>query len=415
MPATPGGLVLVADENSTLRAHLANALRISGYQSLEAATAAQARGMARAPISAAILAERLPDGAAAELVSSFRVPVIVVVAQERSELAQQAVNAGARGVIERSRAREQIVGVLRRVLTEARAGKTPAPEPVRPVADPGLPTQEPTTRMATASGEELALIAALRDELAFLRQASYFRILELEPEAGDDQVRAAGERFNRRWHPDRLRAPASQDMRAIAGEIYLLGQAAFEVLTDPARSAEYRRPPAPPAMAASPKVARLAAPPARTASPQPAGPRPAQRAKPAAESAARVVDPRPQRDINVDELFAGLGSELAGLEGLENQRLAVARAHLRDGRRTVARTVLDELLLVEPGNGPARALVHVVAALDGAIPQDEMARHIDQALQADASCPEALALQRQMAEMRAQGRRSLLRRILGRE
>src|SRR5262249_16376243 len=97
------------------------------------------------------------------------------------------------------------------------------------------------TRIApVASVEELELVEALKDERSFLQQATYYRVLEITPETNDLAIAEAFNRFASRWHPDRLSADASQEMGAIAGEIYLVGKAAYDILIDGKKRKQYK-------------------------------------------------------------------------------------------------------------------------------------------------------------------------------
>jgi DnaJ-class molecular chaperone len=108
------------------------------------------------------------------------------------------------------------------------------------VSTPSLAAGEAATRMVpTATAEQIKIIRALRDELAFLRQSTYFRVLEIENDASHEQISDAFQRFSNRWHPDRISADASQEMRAIAAEIYLVGKAAYDVLSNPRKRRVY--------------------------------------------------------------------------------------------------------------------------------------------------------------------------------
>lgn len=209
----PGDLVLVIEANSTARAQAAQALQKAGYQTLEAANLGQARPMSRAPIVAVVMGEKM---ATPEALGAFAVPIVVV----GKSL--------------------DISGVAAAVRDATAAPATPAWTPP-PVSTPQTFAPDAATRMApSATPEELDLIAALRDELGFLRQASFFRVLELEADASDLQIAEAFNHFSHRWHPDRLSADASQEMRAIAGEIYLVGKAAYDVLSDQRKRQAYQ-------------------------------------------------------------------------------------------------------------------------------------------------------------------------------
>jgi len=208
LAAEMGELVLVVESNSTTRARLTRALHESGYQTLVAAHLAQARSMARASIIAVVIGERL---ATPEVMSAFAVPIVVM----GRKLDAADVPAAVRQAIARRTA--------------------PAP-----VSTPSLAIGEAATRMTPqTTPAQRTLIAALREELAFLREATYFRVLEIESDADEEQITEAFQRFSKRWHPDRLSVDASQEMRAIASEIYLVGKAAYDVLSNPRKRRMY--------------------------------------------------------------------------------------------------------------------------------------------------------------------------------
>jgi CheY-like chemotaxis protein len=216
MPS-PGELVLVVESNSAARTQVVQALQKSGYQTLEAATLAQARPMARAPIVAVVLGEQL---ATREAKQAFSVPIVVM----GGELDAKAVVAPVRSA--------------------ARAAPAEPAWSPPPVSTPAFPSDAATRLAPSATPEELELIAALRDELTFLRQASFYRVLDLDSDASALEIAEAFNHFSNRWHPDCLSADASQEMRAIAGEIYLCGKSAYDVLSDSKKRDAYRsRPP----------------------------------------------------------------------------------------------------------------------------------------------------------------------------
>jgi hypothetical protein len=211
----PGDLVLVVEANSTARSQAAQALQKAGYQTLEAANLTQARAFSRAPIIAVVMGEKT---ATPEAMSTFSVPALVV-----------GINL-------------EISGIAAAIRKATAAPAAPAWAPP-PVSAPKSFSPDAATRLAPpASKAELELIAALRDELAFLRQASFFRVLGLSPEASDLAIAQAYNTFSARWHPDRLSTDASQEMRAIAAEIFLVGKAAFEVLGDRRKRQAYQPP-----------------------------------------------------------------------------------------------------------------------------------------------------------------------------
>src|SRR5437870_1180219 len=95
-------LVLVVDDNSTVRAKVIRALGRAHCQTLEAASIRQARAMLRAPLSAIVVAETLPDGTAVELLANLTIPSIILTSGQDSESAIRAVAFGARASVDRS-------------------------------------------------------------------------------------------------------------------------------------------------------------------------------------------------------------------------------------------------------------------------------------------------------------------------
>jgi CheY-like chemotaxis protein len=212
LAAEMGDSVLVVESNSTARAKVTQALHQAGYQTLVAAHLAQALSMARAPIVAVVIGERL---ATPEVMAAFSVPIVI--------MGRELDAAGVAAAVRTATARP------------AAPGWAPAP-----VSTPSLAVGEAATRLTPkATPEQRKVIAALREELAFFREATYFRVLEIETDASEEHISDAFQRFSNRWHPDRLSADASQEMRAIAGEIYLVGKAAYDVLSNPRKRRMY--------------------------------------------------------------------------------------------------------------------------------------------------------------------------------
>lgn len=66
----------------------------------------------------------------------------------------------------------------------------------------------------------------------------YYALLELEPTASTDEIRAAWRRFALRFHPDR-HVEGGDEKTSRAARIYRRGSEAFEVLTDPVQRSAY--------------------------------------------------------------------------------------------------------------------------------------------------------------------------------
>jgi len=311
------------------------------------------------------------------------------------------VLAGARTAVGRN-AVGQALGEALRLATAQRAsirsGVRAAAEPqeVPHPDDPSaaLPRTSPAGKLSAAQRE---LISALRAELAFLRRASLYRVLQLAEEATEPDIIVAFGQFAAKWHPDRIAPEASPEMRAIAGEVYELGRSAYEVLIDPVRRGRYL----PPAASQPPRSApRIAA--------GPSGLLPGP-AKTDDETIARIVD----------ALDAGAQAAVSPPVAVdlfeENQELAQARALIERGDHAAARRVLAEILSADEESAPARALVHVLAALEAQKNgrAEEASDEIERALVLDPTCAEALALKREREEAGATERRELLAQVLG--
>ena len=100
-------------------------------------------------------------------------------------------------------------------------------------------SDNPTALVPVPSTEESKIIEALREELLVLRESTYYRVLELETSASEADIIAAWGRFVDEWHPDRIAPNTSQEMRAVASEVYLCGVSANETLVDRARRRAY--------------------------------------------------------------------------------------------------------------------------------------------------------------------------------
>jgi curved DNA-binding protein CbpA len=80
--------------------------------------------------------------------------------------------------------------------------------------------------------------ADLSQWLANIESLTYYQVLNLEPTASTDDIRAAFHDFSRRFHPDTLREQAPE-VREQARTVFARGAEAYAVLRTPKRRSEY--------------------------------------------------------------------------------------------------------------------------------------------------------------------------------
>jgi ActR/RegA family two-component response regulator len=377
-------IILVVDDNSNVRSESSRVLRGAGFQALEAASLSQARRMLTAPVAAVIIADKLPDGSAADLVSTLLMPSLVLASTTSSAGAAEAIKAGAKGSLNRQRPTDGLLAALKRALTEAapaapKPAKRPSNPNVRPVAEPVRLVAEPATRPDSADDAAArVLLAALEKELAFLKKAGHYRVLGVAASATTEEVRAAFERFKAKWHPSRMSDDATAAMRSKASEIFALGEQAFKVLGDPEQREKYKPPPT---------LAPKSAPKKRAAQPTP--PKPAMQPLPPMSA----EEPEP-----VDVFSA---AELPPPPADDDPDVHEAREKLRKGDTAGAKGAIQKALTRKPASRPAAALAHVAAALEKVDDADTAERELDEALAEDPNCVEALAVKEGLAQKRA--------------
>ena len=374
-------IVLVVDDNGAVRGECVRLLRGGGYQALEAASLAQAKRMLAAPISAVLVADKLADGTAIDLIPTLKQPALVLSSAPSSHAAAEALSAGAVGSVNRQRPSDGLLPALKRALGETsaaqpspvKAPRRPSNPAIRPVAEPRKITAEPAT---TDDAAAKVLLGALEKELAFLKTAGHYRVLGVRPDASIEDVRAAFEKFKAKWHPTRMNDDATPAMRALAADIFALGQQALAVLSDTAKRAAYTPPP-------------TLVPKSKKRAPQPTPPKVPKSAEPPAES-----DPNDPMDI-----FAA--ADLPPMPQDEDPDLHEAREKLRKGDAAGANGAIQKVLTRKPQSRPASALAHVAKAIEKGIDEETADREIDQALAEDPSCVEALAVKEGLAQKRA--------------
>ena len=377
-------IILVVDDNGSVRGECLRVLRGAGYQALEAASIAQANRLLAAPVSAVLVADKLPDGNAVDLIPQLKQPSLVLASSPSSMAAAEAITAGASGSINRQRPQDGLLQALKRALGETtaqaapvvKAPKRPSNPAIRPVAEPRKVTAEPAT---TDDAAAKVLLGALEKELQFLKTAGHYRVLGVAANASVEDIRAAFERFRNKWHPTHMSDDATPAMRAMAAEIFALGQQAFAVLGDAEKRAAYKPPP-------------TLAPKTKKRSPQPTPPKAAP--KPTSAPALPVAEPADPMDV-----FAA--AELPPLPTDEDPDLHEAREKLRKGDTAGANGALKKHLTRKPQSKPAAALAHVAKAIETGIDDDTAAAELDQALAEDPNCVEALAVKEGLAQKRA--------------
>ncbi len=117
-------------------------------------------------------------------------------------------------------------------------------------AAPAAPRPRSPTRQKVASGrtkaslitDGVAIRALVAERLqAVERKADHFAVLGVPPDASAAQIRAAYFDLARQLHPDRITAIGLEDVRAAAHRVFAQVNAAFGVLSNVGRRAEYER------------------------------------------------------------------------------------------------------------------------------------------------------------------------------
>lgn len=120
----PEPLILVVDDDPTLRRVLCDALKLEGYQTIVASSREEAeRRVKDGGVALALLDIRLPDGDGLSLLEGWRgnkndFPVIVFTAQGRMETAIRAMQLGAFDYLEKPFDLEELYSLVRSALSE---------------------------------------------------------------------------------------------------------------------------------------------------------------------------------------------------------------------------------------------------------------------------------------------------------
>lgn len=89
------------------------------------------------------------------------------------------------------------------------------------------------------SPEERSLREELAERLVEMKKQDYFEVLGVSKNASPSEIKKAYFALAKQYHPDRLPATSSSEIRGLADEIFDLISSAHEILSDDARRAEY--------------------------------------------------------------------------------------------------------------------------------------------------------------------------------
>jgi serine/threonine protein kinase len=104
-----------------------------------------------------------------------------------------------------------------------------------------LPSPEAPRTPGSGSASSPGITAAeIREVLERARARSHFEVLGLARTATDAEIRAAGQRFTRRFHPDAPVAPDAATLRREMEVVFIRVAEAYEVLRDPGRRARHQ-------------------------------------------------------------------------------------------------------------------------------------------------------------------------------
>jgi serine/threonine-protein kinase len=139
---------------------------------------------------------------------------------------------------------------------------TPRPAAGAPAtpAVPLTPVPTPPSPRTPASGSAASTGITAEEVLGVLERArarSHFEVLGLARTATDVEIREAGQRFTRRFHPDAPVAPEAAHLKREIQVVFIRVAEAYEVLRDPARRARHEAmlgavPPTPPSARPAP-------------------------------------------------------------------------------------------------------------------------------------------------------------------
>jgi curved DNA-binding protein CbpA len=130
--------------------------------------------------------------------------------------------------------RRTLYGLVRTGLLELRRD-APTARPAHAARPPLAPARAPEGGGRAEEERQRAELAALAQRLA---EQSYFDVLGVAADAGEEQIRAAYERLAAEAHPDRVNV-SSEAVRRLAAEVFERLERAYETLCDPRRRQEY--------------------------------------------------------------------------------------------------------------------------------------------------------------------------------
>jgi hypothetical protein len=128
--------------------------------------------------------------------------------------------------------------------------------PTERIASPPTPPA-PRTPLSGAAAPAGATAAEVLAQLERARARSHFEVLGLPRTATDADIREAGQRFTKRFHPDAPVAPDAAHLKREMQVVFIRVAEAYEVLRDPARRARHESmlgviPPTPPSARPAP-------------------------------------------------------------------------------------------------------------------------------------------------------------------
>jgi curved DNA-binding protein CbpA/CheY-like chemotaxis protein len=106
-------------------------------------------------------------------------------------------------------------------------------------ATTGTHAVETSSARSTANVADDAMRAVVLDRFGRLGTATYYELLEVQPEATVEQIKLAFARVARAVHPDRLTSTNDNDLKQKAIEVHKRLNLAWETLADPTKRQEY--------------------------------------------------------------------------------------------------------------------------------------------------------------------------------
>jgi curved DNA-binding protein CbpA len=102
-----------------------------------------------------------------------------------------------------------------------------------------VPVLSDAGQRSSLSAEERSTREQLAREVVEMKKRDFFEILGVSKNAGSDEIKKAYFSLAKQYHPDRLYAQASAEVRGLAEELFNLISNAHDVLTDDQRREEY--------------------------------------------------------------------------------------------------------------------------------------------------------------------------------